>query len=294
MGADAQAVFGETLTFERDRILQDFRAGRLKYLVNVGVLTTGFDAPNIDCVVLLRPTMSPGLYYQMVGRGFRLCEGKTNCLVLDFGENIMRHGPVDMLQAKGGKNGTGEAPAKECPECHSVIAAGYMTCPDCGHQFERKASQHEAEASNAGILSGTVTEETHLVQGATYSIYAKRNASTGAPPTMRVDYQIGFRHWQSEWVCFEHTGFARHKAELWWQRRSNVAPVPTTVEEAVDLANGGALCETKSITVRSIAGEKYDRIIGYELGEKPDYREPGWDEVETTIQDEHVAEPAPF
>ena len=66
----------------------------MKYLVNVNVLTTGFDAPNIDCVALLRPTNSPGLYYQMVGRGFRLCEGKTDCLVLDFGGNVLRHGPV--------------------------------------------------------------------------------------------------------------------------------------------------------------------------------------------------------
>ena len=58
------------------------------------MLTTGFDAPHIDCVVLLRPTLSPGLYYQMVGRGFRLHPGKMNCLVLDFGGNVVRHGPV--------------------------------------------------------------------------------------------------------------------------------------------------------------------------------------------------------
>lgn len=294
MGAHAEAVFGETLAFERDRILDDFRAGRLKYLINVGVLTTGFDAPNIDCVALLRPTMSPGLYYQMVGRGFRLHPGKENCLVLDFGENIMRHGPVDMLQVEDGKSGTGEAPAKECPECHSVIAAGYMTCPDCGHEFERHATQHEATASKAGILSGVVTEETHPVLDVTYSIYAKRNASPGAPPTMRVDYQIGFRHWQSEWVCFQHTGFARHKAESWWRRRSNVTPVPATVEEAVDLAHAGALCETTKITVRHVTGEKYDRIVAYELGMKPNYREPGWDEIEMTAEPNTATEPVPF
>ena len=64
----------------------------MKYLVNVNVLTMGFDAPNIDCVALPRPTNSPGLYYQMVGRGFRL-HRQTDCLVLDFGGNITR--PVD-------------------------------------------------------------------------------------------------------------------------------------------------------------------------------------------------------
>jgi len=64
-GVEVGEVYGNTLSFERARMLDDFRNGKLKYLVNVNVLTTGFDAPNIDCVTLLRPTMSPGLYYQM-------------------------------------------------------------------------------------------------------------------------------------------------------------------------------------------------------------------------------------
>lgn len=81
-------------------------------------LTTGFDAPNIDCVVLLRPTASPGFYYQMVGRGFRLHPSKTDCLVLDYGGNILRHGPVDAIQIRDKKHeGSGEPPAKECPQC---------------------------------------------------------------------------------------------------------------------------------------------------------------------------------
>ena len=62
-GVEVGTVFGDTVDFERDRRLKDFRAGKLKYLVNVNVLTTGFDAPNVDCVALLRPTFSPGLYY---------------------------------------------------------------------------------------------------------------------------------------------------------------------------------------------------------------------------------------
>ena len=100
MGQECGFVCGETLPFERAETLKRFKDGELKYLVNVNVLTTGFDAPNIDCVALLRPTNSPGLYYQMVGRGFRLHPSKTDCLVLDFGGNILRHGPVDALQIK--------------------------------------------------------------------------------------------------------------------------------------------------------------------------------------------------
>ena len=74
----------------------------------------GFDAPNIDCVAMVRPTLSPGLYYQMVGRGFRLHPGKENCLVLDFGGNVLRHGPVDAIRIQAGeppgeRGGAGQA-----------------------------------------------------------------------------------------------------------------------------------------------------------------------------------------
>ena len=280
-GADVATVFGNTLSCLRDQALDDFRAGRLKYLVNVNVLTTGFDAPNIDCVALVRPTMSPGLFYQMVGRGFRLHPGKEDCLVLDFGGNVMRHGPVDMIRIREpNSNGGGDAPAKECPECHALIAAGYSVCPECGYQFpEPKRKQHEAKATSAGILSGQVTITEYPVRAVYYGVHTRHGAPDDAPRTMRVEYEIGWQHYQSEWICFEHTGWARKKAESWWRRRSS-APIPSTSAEAVDLANAGALCETKSITVRSVAGEKYDKIIGYDLGEKPSYREPGWEDEE--------------
>ena len=97
-GLSCGFVSGDTPTAERDETLARFKSAQLKYLCNVNVLTTGFDAPHIDCVALLRPTMSPGLYYQMVGRGFRLHPSKENCLVLDFGGNVLRHGPVDQIK----------------------------------------------------------------------------------------------------------------------------------------------------------------------------------------------------
>ena len=275
-GVAVGEVYGNTFAFERARILNDFRAGKLKYLVNVNVLTTGFDAPNIDCVALLRPTMSPGLYYQMVGRGFRLHPGKEDCLVLDFGGNVLRHGPVDQIKVQAAQNGNGEAPAKECPQCHSVIAAGYAVCPDCGHEFpppERK--QHEAKASTAGILSGEITTDEYPVQDVLYSVHVKRGAPPEHPKTLRVDYQIGFNDFVSEWVCPEHTGYARWKFEKWWKARSDMPP-PATAEEAAALANDGLLAPTLSITVRTVVGDKFGTVVRHVLGEKP--RMPGWDE----------------
>jgi len=263
-------VCGETLPFERDETLRRFRAGELKYLCNVNILTTGFDAPNIDCVALVRPTLSPGLYYQMVGRGFRLHPGKTDCLVLDFGGNVMRHGPVDQLRVAGlGADGTGPAPAKECPQCHEIIAAGYAQCPACGHIFpppDRRT--HEGTATSEDILSGQATRTAYEVEETFYAVHIKRDAPPDAPRTMRVDYRIGFNNYVSEWVCFEHEGYARQKAVQWWRTRSN-EPVPDTIEQAVDLADMGALAPTLAITVLRKPGDKYDRVVGYRLGEKP-------------------------
>jgi DNA repair protein RadD len=269
-------VTGDTPIDQRDAILARFKAGGLKYLCNVNVLTTGFDAPNIDCVALVRPTLSAGLYYQMVGRGFRLHPSKQNCLVLDFGGNVLRHGPVDQIRVKEyGAGGNGQAPAKECPECLSVVAAGYARCPDCGYEFpppERK--KHDGKASEAGILSGQVTTTRHTVEDVFYSVHKKRGAGDDAPRTMRVDYKLGWNKFQSEWVCFEHDGYARQKAAAWWRRRSP-DPVPETAEEAVALAQAGRLAPTHAISVRSVTGEEYDRIIGYELGDVPPPMELG-------------------
>jgi DNA repair protein RadD len=208
--------------------------------------------------------MSPGLYYQMVGRGFRLHSSKQNCLVLDFGGNVVRHGPVDAIQGEGKKAGNGEAPAKECPVCHSVIAAGYAVCPDCGHVFPaREKSKHANSASDAGILTGQVTLKSYPVQEISYSIHVKRGSPPDAPRTLRVDYQLGFNHWQSEWVCIEHSGFARQKAEAWWTKRTS-EPIPNTVDEACELANANVLRAPAAITIKSIAGENFDRIVDYQ------------------------------
>lgn len=287
-GIECGFVCGETPDGERDETLRRFRGESkglfqqppLKYLCNVNVLTTGFDAPNVDCVVLLRPTLSPGLYYQMVGRGFRLHFGKANGLVLDYGGNVLRHGPVDQLQVvEKPANGDGPAPAKECPNCRALIAPAYSICPQCGHEFpppERK--KHESQATNAGVLSGQVSDAEFEVRDITFSVHTKKDADDDAPKTLRVDYRLGLEYWVSEWICFEHTGWARRKAEQWWKARSP-DPCPDTAQQACDLANNGALAHTESVTVRSVAGEKFDRIHGCKLGPKPE-PSPIWAEVD--------------
>jgi DNA repair protein RadD len=269
-GVECGFVCGETPIPERDATLARFKTGELKYLCNVNVLTTGFDAPHIDCVALVRPTMSPGLYYQMVGRGFRLHPSKENCLVLDFGGNVLRHGPVDDIKVTTMDRGDGKAPAKECPSCQAVIAAGFATCPQCGYVFPPPdRQQHDPKASEAGILSGQVTTTKFQVEDIHHSIHIKRGASDDAPRTLRVDYRVGWHEYKSEWICLEHEGYARQKAIAWWRKRSP-DPVPDSIERAIEIIEGGGLAPTLAIKVRTVAGDPYERIIDYELGPMPE------------------------
>lgn len=270
-GHECGLVLGGTPAMERDQLLQRFKARGLKYLVNVGVLTTGFDATGIDCVVLLRPTLSPGLYSQMTGRGFRLHPGKSNCLILDYGGNVLRHGPVDEVRmGQGVAANPGMAPAKQCSHCHALIATGYARCPQCGFRFpepERRA--HDAQCSNAAVLSRAVTTTTYGVLDVFYRVHRKRDAADDAPRTLRVDYRVSETEYKTEWVCFEHTGWPRLKAEEWWRRRSP-DPVPESAQRAADLANCGALALPLKITVQQMAGEKFETITDHELGPLPD------------------------
>jgi DNA repair protein RadD len=135
-GIVAECVTGETPSNERDRMLKDFKAGRIQALTNANVLTTGFDAPSIDLIAMLRPTMSPGLYVQMAGRGLRIADGKTDCLVLDFAGVVEQHGPITAVRPppkKGDK--VGEAPVKVCDHCQEICALSVRVCPACGAEF---------------------------------------------------------------------------------------------------------------------------------------------------------------
>jgi DNA repair protein RadD len=108
-------VVGETEDDERDEIIRAFKDRKLKFLVNVSVLTTGFDAPHVDVIAILRPTESASLYQQIVGRGLRLSPGKTDCLILDCtGQDHDLYSPVIDDHQPSTKSVIVEVP---CPSC---------------------------------------------------------------------------------------------------------------------------------------------------------------------------------
>ena len=252
-------VYGETPPEERDEMIRRFRDGSLRWLVNCDVLTLGFDAPNVDAIGILRATMSPGLFYQMCGRGFRIHPSKEDCTVLDFGGNALRHGPVDAIDPDATKKSkeTGEAPAKKCPQCFRYVPTGVLACPTCGFAFPPRAeARHEASAYQGGILSEDRVPYDADVKSVDYSSHVGKESGI---TSLKVTYDTGMMAY-SEYVCIEHHGFARDKAEAWWARRASV-PAPSTVTEAFDFV--GTLLTPKKIRVRQ-AG-KYPEIIGYQF-----------------------------
>lgn len=250
-GITCERVTGETPLGERDQIIRAYKAGRIRCLTNDSVLTTGFDAPQTDLLAVLRPTQSPGLWVQMVGRGTRTAEGKTDCLVLDFGGNAMRHGPIDQITGRV-KTGTAPPPMKECPDCQAVILAGLAECPHCGFEFDisRERKRHTVTASATPLLSSDVSDWLP-VSGITYHEHTK----PGSPTSMRCDYHCGLAKY-SEWVCLEHDGYPRKKAERWWTNRLT-APVPETVDLA--LRQGHLLAKPAFIRIRPDG--KFWRIV---------------------------------
>jgi DNA repair protein RadD len=255
-GISCETVTGETPLGERDRMIRAHKNGMVKCLTNDSCLTTGYDNPILDLLAVLRPTQSPGLWVQMVGRGTRPAEGKTDCLVLDFGQNGMRHGPLDQIKGRV-KGDKGVAPCKECPECQSIIPAGLAQCPACGHEFpapDMAEKLHDRAIESAVLSSEVATSDWLPVSRVSYHEHRK----PGGLPTLRADYHCGLARY-SEWVCLEHDGFARQKAVKWWRERWG-NEVPATVREALDVSEWTRAPQA----IRIRPDGKYFRVIGYQ------------------------------
>ena len=167
-GVNAATITGKTSSGERERIFTEFKAGKIRALTNVGVATTGFDYPDIDVIVMARPTLSPGLYMQMSGRGMRVKSPGhyKDCLVLDFAGNIERHGAITKIipprrtagRKKAVRPENFDEMFKECPQCKKVIMKRARICAHCGYQFG--VSELTELNTTQDIMGGTQLTET--------------------------------------------------------------------------------------------------------------------------------------
>ena len=198
------------MDFDRDKMIRDFKDGVYKAIVNVNVLTTGFNDPEIDLIAMLRPTKSPIIHVQTIGRGLRIADGKDHCLILDFSGNTERLGPINDVHVykKRKSTGEGEAITKRCPACDCIHHPSVKICDNCGHKFEFKSGLN-INSTAAEIIASTRINWFD-VSGINYVVHSKPNS----PPSMKVQYNCGLRYF-NEFVCIEHPGYAGHRAKHW-------------------------------------------------------------------------------
>ncbi len=225
-GIEADVVTGADGMSARAEKIERFRRGGSKCLINVNVLTTGFNVPHVDLVAIVRATESTGLYIQIVGRGTRIAPGKENCLVLDYGDNVMRHGFIDKIKPKiKGRTEDGQAPVKKCPECLTVNHAAVRVCIECGHEFPPPQFNHGTKAYSGAMISTQVQAEWVDVDDVGYSRWRKE----GKPDSIRVTYYCGLIK-VSEWLCPDHGGYA---SERYQKRMPSLGASAMTTEDAM-------------------------------------------------------------
>jgi len=237
--------------------IDNFKNGKLKYLINIDILTTGFNSKQIDCIVMLRATKSPGLYSQIVGRGLRMYPGKENCLFLDYGGNILRHGPIDKIEIKKDKNGkfvVDSPPQKICPECRATNHARVKHCVECNYEFIFDMnSKHDDTASTADVISKYKKPEKYDVKEIRYRIHGKKDK----PDSVKVEYVISDFLIFPEWVCLDHVGFARKKALQWVKKRTD-----TDINTTYELLEKQDCLKKPDKIIVNVNGE-FPKIISY-------------------------------
>lgn len=227
-GIRAPVIHSGMASGERDSFIAQFKAKIINDLININILTIGFDAPHVDLIVMLRPTKSPALYYQMIGRGLRIHDGKDNCLILDLAGNIEFHGPIDTLNKRVSNKSKpkdvepGEVPSKICPGCEEVVHAAARMCPHCDFIFPETQLQHGHQATELSPLSSVVKT------GVKDVYYMLHPGKLGKPNTIKLIYKLVNGSEVVLWLsCDSHAHpFAHGKWKSWLMAQHLADPFP--------------------------------------------------------------------
>jgi DNA repair protein RadD len=206
-GVSAESVFGETDDDTRADRIGRFRAGTLRALINVGVLTTGFDAPIVDCIISMRPTQSPVLWQQMLGRGMRLAERKSDCLLLDFVGNLERLG------------GSGAVTSISDTRLPVIPNAAPVKRAPTGRRIKRAPPSFFDASHRDPMLSGDVFDAS--VTRTSYFLVNSRKqpGKRMLVAAYALEDQFGRALTARSFVCVEYAGGARYHAVQWFARR---------------------------------------------------------------------------
>ncbi len=258
-GIDAPCVFGSTKQKERDELTEKFKQQQIQYLISVDTLNVGFNAKCVDVVAMLRPTLSKRVWVQSVGRGLRLFPTKQDCLVLDYGDNIMKHGPIDIDEGE-------QVKLAKCGQCENVFSRAVKKCPSCGWEIppvqreifeaeeERERQMHAAKA-HAGML--LAKPRWMPVNGVSLRLHRK----AGKPDSVRVEYMCGMTV-VKEWLLLDHGSYGISKARKWLSDRG--LPMYESSADMLEHCTGAMIADViKSLLVRYEG--KYLRIAATDI-----------------------------
>lgn len=228
-------VVHSKMEFDRDFVINTFKEGGIRAVVNVNVLTTGFDDPEIDLIALLRPTKSPVIHVQTIGRGLRVAPDKDHCLVLDFAGNTERLGPINDVRVRKTRKGqhpdeVGEPPTKKCPKCKAILPIKTKDCPWCKFHFKENVELRRHHSKTA-VINTKKKIDWYPVSDVSYLLHQKKNT----PDMVKVSYKCGMRYF-NEYICMNHPLYAGHKARAWVRfRGGNAEDTKQLLEEAKHL-----------------------------------------------------------
>ena len=268
-GIVAECVTGETPKEKREDILERFNNGLVHAICNVGVLTEGWDAPRADCVALLRPTQSVGLFVQMCGRGMRLHDDKENCLLLDYGENVARHGCLDEVQPD--RTAPGRYHPKICASCNAINIPSARKCVECGQEFEgskkfqelqtkkEKEVAKRTKAEKQAVLSDERKKAKPRYKPVT-DIYATVTKSMNGSEYCQVIFTVKDEFFPKKMpLMFGHPK-AHHMAVRRWKKIAEKWGAPKQPWMAAELINSGAFENISEIVLQKQG--KYENVIG--------------------------------
>lgn len=287
-GVPTGVVHSKMKEWERDAVIKEFKRGNLRAIVNKDILTTGFDHPPIDYIGMLRPTMSTGLWVQMLGRGTRPWAGgyldiggekvfwpwvKQDCVVRDYAGNTRRLGPINdpVIPKPKGKGAPGDAPVRICHECGTYVHASKRECPVCGAEFDFSPDLTKTASTEELIRSSLPQVEYFEVYQTVYDKhitkktkqqYAGHNPED-MPFQIKVSYFCeGYRTFY-EWKSVEDAdgnNFQRKRGRDWFRQRYPGEPPETNAEV---LALASQLRSPKKIRVW--LNKQYPEVLSYEF-----------------------------
>lgn len=283
LGLNATFVHSKIKAKERDKRIEDFDNGKYQIMVNNGILTTGYDNPNIDMIAILRLTQSPGLWTQILGRGDRpkyapgfdlttrqgrlaaiAASDKPDCLVLDFAGNTKRLGPINdpVIPKYKGSGGGGIAPVKVCEVCMTYNHASVRFCTNCGAEFIASVKIAHYAGTDELIASNEVKELDSTIFDVNKVVYKRHLGRNSAIDSLKVSYYCGLRMF-SEYICLEHPvgNYANNRARNWWRDATGtINKIPLSINETLERLN-----EVRNPKrIRVLVKETNSEIINYE------------------------------